>query len=640
VAHAELLGNRIVLTLEWNENEIIKLVPGARYSKIETGDKVWHLPLTYASMIAMRGVFGTHFTYGQELQDWTWNVRQVRIDPANAVREALTWDQDLENFDPRLYPFQRADVMFMDVSGNWLLGSEMGTGKTVSTLSWLHRLGPDALPALIVCPNNVKHHWRKRAAEFCPLVNVYVVEKGTVKGRKLLAAAKEDPKALVVINYEGVRSFSRSAPYGSVRLKKCRLCDKKFGEDIPTSRCEVHPKELNAFGFRTVLIDEIHVIGNAKAKWTRATWAVAHDPSVTRRGGLTGTPDNMTRLWNIMHCIAPDEYPVKSTWMDRYALQAWNAFGGIDVVGLRPDTRAEFYAVFNPRFRRMLKAVVLPQLPPKVRTVRQAELGTPARKMYDELDKQLHTRMPDGELFVASNRLVSRTRLMQFAAAAVKVNKVDPDDVSTWEVSLSEPSPKLDVLEEILEELGQQPFVVMAEYRDLVFMTAERLAKRGIRHGLIVGGQTSEENEQLTEELRKGNIQALVCTIKSGGVGLDMSGAGTIINLQRSWSLIDNIQAENRVHRIGSEIHASVNIIDVVTRDTLEEGQIDRLNDKLLMLDEITRDKSVLAGMLADTSIRSEDVEEIRVKISWLQEQERRVLANDDLDEMLALEEA
>lgn len=639
MAHADILGNRIVVQVAWNEDQLIKLIPGARYSKIETNEKVWHLPLTWAAMNALRGVFGQHFTYSQELANWTWEVKRLRVDPAMAIRGMLSWDQDLEYFDTRLFPFQRADVVFMDVANNFLLGSEAGTGKTISTYAWLHRLGADALPALIICPNSLKFHWKRRAPEYCPYVNVYMLEKGTVKGRKILAEAKEDPKALVIINYESARSFSRSAPYGSVKLRRCRVCDKKYGEDIPASRCEVHPKELNGFGFKTVIMDEVHVIGNPQSKWTRATWAIAHDPSVTRRAGLTGTPDNMTRLWPILHAIAPDEYPVKSAWMDRYALQAWNAFGGMDIVGIRPDTRDEHFRILDPRFRRMLKAIVLPQLPQKLRTRRYAELGTAQRKMYDELAKQLHTKMPDGQLFIARNRIVSRTRLSQFAAASIKVEKVDPDDITTWNVSMVEPSPKLDVFDEVTDELGTQRFVVAAEHRDLVFMAAERLAKRHIRFGLIIGGMSSEEHQQVTDDLTAGRIQAICFTIKAGGVGLDMSGAGTLINLQRSWSLIENIQTENRVHRIGSEVHESINIIDIVTKDTREEDQLENLDNKMLMMDEITRDTAVLAKRLEEVPIRSEEYELISSRINTLHELEQRILANDDLDEYLSMEE-
>jgi hypothetical protein len=73
-----------------------------------------------------------------------------------------------------------------------------------------------------------------------------------------------------------------------------------------------------------------------------------------------------------------------------------------------------------------------------------------------------------------------------------------------------------------------------------------------------------------------------------------MSAADTLINVQRSWSLVDERQKEDRNHRVGSEVHDSVRIIDLVTRDTVEEDQVTRLVEKLARLEEVTRDRAAL----------------------------------------------
>ena len=69
--------------------------------------------------------------------------------------------------------------------------------------------------------------------------------------------------------------------------------------------------------------------------------------------------------------------------------------------------------------------------------------------------------------------------------------------------------------------------------------------------------------------------------------------------LQRSWSLIDNMQTEDRIHRIGSEQHEQVTIIDVLTEGTMEMGrQIERLQEKGENLNEILRDAETLKKIL------------------------------------------
>lgn len=632
--HADLApsGDAIVLDPTWQETELLKLMAGARYSG---RTKTWTLPLTWASMVQLRGIFGQHLTYSAALMNWTWDVRRNRVDPSLEMREMTEWPS---GSDPSgLHSFQRAGVEWMRVASSGLLGDELGVGKTPQALVYIHE--NQLLPALVICPNSVKYHWAKRVPRWCPSATAYVLGRGTANGRKTLAAARQDPTALVIVNFESARVYSRLSAYGSIKLKRCRECDPKYGDDIRTSQCHVHPKELNGFGFKVVIIDEAHRIGDPNTLQTRAVWAATHDASVEHAWALTGTPDSMKRLWSIMHAVAPDEYPTRSKWMDRYALQAWNAFGSMDIIGIRPDTRDELYRVLDPRFRRMMKDVVLPQLPPIIRTTRFTDMTPAQRRAYDELDRQLFTELPDGTFFMAQNRLVSRTRLMQFAAGATSVVKLDEDDPSKWTVSVVAPSAKIDELDAILDELGDKSFVVACEHRDVVQLAAELLGRRGIKHQLVVGGVHPEVAEQACEDLKTGQLRAIVFTSRAGGIGLDMSGVDTVIRLQRSWSLIANIQVEGRAHRIGSEVHHSIHIIDVVTRDTIEEHQIEKLIVKMEQLEEITRDRARVQELLRTTPYTSAEFAELVARLDSLNHQRDRILASDDIETMLIEEQ-
>jgi Superfamily II DNA/RNA helicases, SNF2 family len=460
------------------------------------------------------------------------------------------------------------------------------------------------LPALIICPNSVKYHWAKNAQTWLPQCTPFVLDGSLPKKRKTLKEAAKTPRALVIVNIESVRLFSRLAPYGSVKLKRCRECDPRHGDEgLSASRCDVHLKELNDFNFRVVIGDEFHRIKDPRAQQTRAIWYVMHQDSVKYRWALTGTPiaNHPGDLWSILHAVAPDEFPTKSKWLERYGLMAWNSFGGLEVVGIRPDTRNEFFRQLDPRFRRILKAVVLPQLPPKIRSTRYVDMSTAQARMYREMEKGLVTRTPDGQLLVASTQLAAHTRLMQLSSSSVKVTKPDPDDITTWEVELVDPSPKLDALEEILDELGVlaggfdgPPVLVAAEHKQLINLAAKRLDKLGVRYALVTGDVSPYDRQKALDALRARSIRVLMFTNKAGGVGMDMSASDTLINLQRSWSLVDERQKEDRNHRIGSEIHECVRIIDVITRDTVEEGQITTLLEKLERLEEITRDRAAL----------------------------------------------
>lgn len=613
--HADVLdvtSGRIVVQTHWNERELIKQIPGSSYKD------GWTVPLTWPACLQLRGIFGTSLTVGASLVEWAAEERRRRVDHALTLRNLTTPYEPFVGFaelrvpDDKLRSFQRAGVDFMYVAESCVLGDDMGAGKTVQALELLRtlsELGDDALPALIVSPNSMKFTWALEAATWLPSAIPYIVNGGAVTRKKILAAAAKDPNALVIINYEGLRGHSRLSGYGSIKLKNCVDCGGLDPTVKPTS-CEVHPRELNQLPFKTIILDEIHKIKDPHAKQTRAAWAIGKNPTVMRRYGLTGTviANDPGDAWSIFHFLAPLEHPTKSKYVDRYCIQSWNAYGGLDVTGLHPATKAEFYQVIDPRFRRMPKALVLDQLPPKIHSVRHVELTPKQLKAYRDIDEELVTRLPDGSVMVAANDLVAQTRLLQFASATMEAT---PDGFR-----MCDPSSKIDALVDILEERNGEPTLVSAMHRQLIDLAAARLTKLKIPFGLITGRQQNFEREVALRDFQAGKLPVLMFTLSAGGTGLTMTAADTQVRLQRSWSLIDNLQGENRNHRIGSEIHKSIHYIDVVARDTVEEEQVERLWEKSERLEEINRDRAHL--QLQRLSTDELDAEEAKIMHSNL----------------------
>jgi SNF2 family DNA or RNA helicase len=395
-----------------------------------------------------------------------------------------------------------------------------------------------------------------------------VISGGVVQRRKLFKQAGND--ALVIINIEAVRNHSRLASYGSIHL----------------TDAEKEPKELNEIPFRSVTFDEAHRMKDPKSKQTRAAWAVGHGPTVRNRFALTGTPiaNDPSDLWSILHFLAPDEFPTRSKFIDRYCLQAWNSYGGLSVIGVQPETRVEFQQVIGPRFRRVTKDEVLKQLPRKQRQLIKVEMSPKQAKAYREMETQLATRV-DGGVIVAASNLTAQIRLLQFAGSTCSVDEeglVTPID----------PSPKVDALLDILDAAKGKPIVVCAVQRKLIELTAKRLDKEKIPYGLITGSVDEWTRKQNLKKFQEGELPVLLFTIQAGGTGLNMTAADTIVFMQRSWSMVDNRQAEDRVHRIGSEVHESINVIDIVTEGTVEENVLTRYLEKVHRLDQITEDRA------------------------------------------------
>lgn len=593
-------GKEIIrFTAPYMLNQLIKDAGGSWNSKGGSSG-FWQAPLTWATCVRARGVFGKDLQVGQRLATWSLEKYETisramecrdLTAPVNREWAALEEDSPLR----RLYPHQDIGRVFLNLAPESLLADEPGVGKTATLLTGLAL--SQCLPAIVICPTAVRHNWTLEAAMWLPEATPYEVKGTAVQRTKILAKAATDPTALVVINIEAVRSHSRLAPYGSVSLTACQECDPKGGTpDLTPAKCHRHPKELNQIPFRAFILDEAHRIKEPKSLQTRAVWSVAHGEAIERRWAATGTPiaNHPGDLWALLHCISPDQFPGKTKFIDRYCQISPNPFGGIDITGLRSDTKDEFFKIFDPMFRRMTKARVLKFLPPKVRSIRYAEMTPKQAKAYKEMATAYETELGSGWLVAGeglppdSVLLIAAGRLVQFSSAHADVY-TDADGINR--VRLQDPSNKVDALMEILEEYGpDHPLVVCAESRQLIEIASQRLEKENIPHVLITGAQTAEERTRSLAEFQDGKVNLLLFTIKAGGTGLTMTRADTIVFLQRSWSMIDNKQAEDRVHRIGSEQHESVHIIDVVAPGTIEEHQIARIHDKQMLSDEVTRD--------------------------------------------------
>lgn len=614
MARAEISNGEIFVKTNWTEKDLGEQVPGLNYRSARPDREAgWYGPLSWGTIVVLHGIFGARLEVGEHLREWI-NWCWSWITPALQHREAteVTGDWNDGTVFDRLYSYQKIGANFMGmIPDGVLIGDEMGTGKTPTTLTALgriHRTSHDALPALVICPNSVKHQWAEEAAIWLPEANPYVIGGGMQTRRKLLAEAHQDPHSLTIINFEAVRGHSRLAPYGSVRLVRCRSCGGPADTDVTPQRCHKHPKELNGMVFRTVIVDEAHRMKDPTSQQTRACWAVQHGPTVKRRWALTGTPiaTDVGDLWSIMHGIAPLDFPTKTEFIQRFALLGWSRHASLDIVGIRPDTRPEFDQLVQPRFRRVLKDIVLPQLPAKVRTYREAPMSAKQAKIYEQMKEEMFAEVEDGDVIFSPTNLTKATRLLQFSSSYAKVEQVGvkEDGSPEYKVDLIEPCPKIDVLLEIIEEMGDRQLAVCAMSRQLIELTAARFdsLKSPITYRQITGAIPQAVRPHQIRDFQSGQAQVMLFTVGAGGVGVNLTAADTIVFLQRSWSMLENKQAEDRVHRVGSERHESISIIDVIAPDTIEVDQRRKLWAKEMRLEELVQDRARLAAAGLDIS--------------------------------------
>jgi SNF2 family DNA or RNA helicase len=349
-----------------------------------------------------------------------------------------------------------------------------------------------------------------------------------------------------------------------------------------------------------LLAHNCHRAKDARSKQTRALWAATGDADI--RFAMTGTPiaNNVVDLWSILHWLSPEEWPGKSKWMDRFVDSMMNAFGGLMVLGLKPNMQAEFFKSVNPRMRRMLKARVLPWLPEIIKERRDTEMSTKQQKAYNDMRDHMIAELENGEALTAPSVLTQTLRLLQFASSYAEI-ELDP---TTGEptVRLAEPSCKVDQLMDDIKngDFGDDSVAVCAVSRQLIDLLSAAMTKAKIPHGLITGTVSEDDRQKAVDDFQAGRIKWILFTAQAGGVGITLTAARRMIMIQRPWSLVDYKQAMDRVHRIGSEIHDSIIITDYVTEGSVEERVIRRLDEKAENFEEVVRDRDKLLAMLID----------------------------------------
>lgn len=591
MAKIDVQDASITINADWRERDLVRQLPGARYDRAAD---LWRMPLAWASCVVLRGVFGDGLEISDELAQWSWDTWTRQIAPALDLRQAADAPDVVQHLfnsgftllAESLYPFQRAATQFMISRERVLNASQPGLGKTVETIATLALSG--ALPALVVCTNSMKRTWELEFKRWAPALSVAVVGGSAAQRRKAILGGAD----VVVINWEALRSHSRLAGYGSVRLERCEECGGPAPlPEAKRQRCDVHSRELNEVAWRTVVADEAHRGKSAIAQQTRALWAAA--ATARYRIALTGTPiaNRVDDLWAIMHFVAPEEWPSKTKFIDRYGLVSWNAFGGMEIVGLRPEHRDEFFKILDPRMRRDLTATCLPQLPPLTRTRRYVEMSAKQAKAYKQMRKEMLAELDNDYVAFVTNPLARMTRLEQFAAAYAEVQ---PDG----SLRLADPSSKVDALVDVLDELGDTPCVVFAESRQLVQLCEKRLEKLKISYVAFHGQVSTAERDRNLAAFQRGDARVFLATIAAGGESITLTTAPVAIFLQRPRSNVLNLQAEGRVYR-ASQTSDRVEIIDIVTTGTVEEGRFALLRGKDERLEEVVRDRLQLRALIA-----------------------------------------
>ena len=338
---------------------------------------------------------------------------------------------------------------------------------------------------------------------------------------------------------------------------------------------------LNIFlGKALIGIDESTTIKNPTAKRTKNILTIGNLASYRRI--LTGSPVTKSPLDLYSQCEFLDPYHLGHesyySFRARYANMMKRNFGGRQVQLVTSYRRLDELADKLEKFSyRVLKEDCL-DLPPKVFTTRTVEMTPEQQEKYYTM-KRAAIAEHDGKIMSSATALTTLLRLHQITCGTFKA-----DDDTIIHLKNNRLTALMDCLEET-----EGKVIIWATYREDIRKIVESLKKAYGEASTVEyhGGvdATLRQDHIAQFQQKNGPTRYFVGNPSTGGYGITLTAANTVIYYSNSYDLEKRLQSEDRAHRIGQT--GSVTYVDLVSEKTIDERIIKALKDKVNIANEI-----------------------------------------------------
>jgi|TARA_R100000093_G_scaffold70596_1_gene44115 SNF2 family DNA or RNA helicase len=333
-------------------------------------------------------------------------------------------------------------------------------------------------------------------------------------------------------------------------------------------------------------VDESTTIKNRKAKRTKAICKIGRGCIMRRI--LTGFP--VTRspmdLYSQMDFLDPGILGFKSyfAFQGRYAVVQRRTMGAHSfnhIVGFRRlDELTEKLKNYSYRVR---KEDCL-DLPDKVYIKRNIELTKEQNDAYVQMKHLALARLNNGELSTTKNVLTQIMRLQQICCG-----HLTDDNGNVHKIKSNRLSSLLDICDEI-----QGKAIIWATWTMDIRSITEALRDRfSVLSVSSLHGETPDsERQKIVESFqdRQSELRFLVGHPRTGGFGLTLTAATTVIYYSNSYDLELRLQSEDRAHRIGQT--NKVTYVDLISPSTVDEKIVRALRSKINIADQILGEQS------------------------------------------------
>ncbi|XP_060582986.1 TATA-binding protein-associated factor 172-like [Ruditapes philippinarum] len=502
-----------------------------------------------------------------------------------------------------------------------ILCDDMGLGKTLQSIciiatdhyrreqKYKESENPDCkpLPSIVVCPPTLIGHWVYEVNKFIDkeYLNPLMYAGPPVERLKLQKKAKK--YNMIVASYDVVRN------------------DIEF---------------FSSFSWNYCVLDEGHIIKNGKTKISKAVKQL----NCNHRLILSGTPiqNNVLDLWSLFDFLVPGFLGTERQFQARYgkpilaSREAKSSSKEQEAGALAMET---LHRQVLPFILRRLKEDVLKDLPPKIIQDYYCDLSQLQVKLYEDFSKsQAQKGIED---CVTSTKVVEpkkgSTHVFQALQYLRKVcnhpalvlNTGHPKYTEVMGMLKTQGSnlhdishaPKLTALKQLLldcgigvEESAGQPGTntpVVNQHRVLLFCQLKgmldivekdllKVQMPSVTFLRLDGTVPAGSRHDIVNRFNNDpSIDILLLTTHVGGLGLNLTGADTVIFVEHDWNPMKDLQAMDRAHRIGQK--KVVNVYRLITRGTLEEKIMGLQKFKLTIANTvISQDNASLNTMGTD----------------------------------------
>lgn len=445
------------------------------------------------------------------------------------------------NIKAYLRDYQKKGIQWLQMLHHYgfggILADDMGLGKTLQAIAFLSSQLQENSRVLILAPSGLIYNWADEFQKFAPNLDVAVVH-GLKPYRETILAEKHQ---VYVTSYATFRQDS-----------------------------EIYQN----LSFDFLFLDEAQVMKNAQTKIAKILRKFVV-PSVF---ALSGTPieNNLGELWSIFQIVLPGLLPAKKDFMK-----------------LPAERVAQF---IKPFVMRRKKEDVLTELPDLIEVVYKNELENQQKAIYLAQLQQMQERL--GQVTDAEfqrNRVEILTGLMRLRQIC--------DTPALFMEDYRGDSGKLDSLRDLLSQIaeGNHRVLIFSQFRGMLDRIEDELPQLGLTSFKITGSTPSQERQEMTKAFNQGDRDVFLISLKAGGVGLNLTGADTVILVDLWWNPAVESQAIGRAHRMGQE--QAVEVYRLITRGTIEE-KIQELQEQKKNLVSEVLDGTESRGSLTLTEIQ------------------------------------